>query len=53
MHRFLPALFLVAGTLLSQGTLAQVRLGVKAGVNAANIHTDAATFDLGSTLEIG
>lgn len=46
MHRFLPALFLVAGTLLSQGTLAQVRLGVKAGVNAANIHTDAATFDL-------
>ena len=45
MNRPLLALLLVASFALTNQTFAQVRLGVKIGVNASNIHTDAATFD--------
>lgn len=45
MNRPLLALLLVASFALTNQTFAQVRLGVEIGVNASNIHTDAATFD--------
>lgn len=45
MKRLLPALLLVASFAIPNQAFAQVRLGVKAGFNASNIHTDAATFD--------
>jgi hypothetical protein len=45
MNRLPLALFLVVSISISQGTLAQVRLGVKAGVNASNIHFNLSTTD--------
>lgn len=45
MHRFSPALLLVVSILVGQGTLAQVRLGAKAGVNASNVRFDLVDSD--------
>ncbi|MPR32082.1 porin family protein [Salmonirosea aquatica] len=45
MGRIIPSLLFVVSLLISKGTMAQVRLGVKAGANASNLHLDAVTFD--------
>lgn len=46
MYRPLLALLFVASFAITNQAFAQVRLGVKAGVNASNIQSDATTFDL-------
>jgi len=45
MNRFSLALFFIISAFITQSTYAQVRFGVKAGVNASNFHLDAVTFD--------